>query len=112
MKKITTIAALSVALGAGFATAPAAFASIAPAPAPLGGVDMQRACDTQYPPASRLRAEVLNQHDAFSWRCAAPQNRGPVYGINVNRECVVQYGRGAFAGLRNIHNPYSWFCRR
>ena len=112
MKKITTIAALSVALGAGFATAPAAFASIAPASAPLGGVDMQRACDTQYPPARRLRAEVLNQHDAFSWRCAAPQNRGPVYGINVNRECVVQYGRGAFAGFRDVHNPYSWFCRR
>lgn len=106
MKKITAIAALSLALGSGFAMAPAAFAS-----APLGGVDMQRACNTQYSPGWKLRAEVFDRRDAFSWRCAAPRNRS-IYNINVTRECVVQYGLREYAGLRDRHNPYSWFCQR
>lgn len=107
MKKITAITALTIALGAGFGAAPAASA----ASTYLGGVDMQRACNTQYPSSWGLRAEVLDQRNAYSWRCTAPWDRSS-YGIDVNRECVVQYGRGAHFGLRDARNPYSWFCQR
>jgi hypothetical protein len=106
MKKITTIAALAIALGAGFGAAPAASA----ASTYLGGVDMQRACDTQYP-GWGLRAEVIDQHNAYSWRCTVPWDRSS-YGIDVNRECALQYDRSAYSGLRDAHNPYSWFCQR
>jgi hypothetical protein len=106
-------------LGAGLATAAlvgasatTVLATATPASASvyLGGVDMQRACNTQYPPVYGLRAEVLNQRNAFSWRCTAPWDQ--TRGIDVNRECVTQYGGGAHAGLRDGRNPYSWYCQR
>jgi hypothetical protein len=75
----------------------------------LGGVDMQRACDKQYP-GFGLQAVVLDQNNAFSWRCAAPWDN--TRGIDVNKACAEQYGPGAFAGLDSVRNPYSWFCQR
>ena len=75
----------------------------------LGGVDMQRACNEQYP-AYGLRAVVTDQHNAFSWRCTAPW--GYSAGIDVNRECASQYGPGAYSVLLNTSDPYSWRCGR
>jgi hypothetical protein len=95
---------IATAAIAGLAGASPAFASTY-----LGGVDMQRACDTQYL-GYGLRAVVLDQHNAFSWKCRSPW--GYTAGIDVNRECVTQYGGGASAGLVSQTNPYSWYCKR
>ena len=85
-------------------------ASPAQAATRLGGVDMQRACDTQWP-GYGLTAHVNDPNNAYSWRCWAPWDHTS-YGIDVNRECVTQYGAGAYAGLGSTTNPYSWFCQR
>lgn len=105
LKTLMTVTSVSGVLLAGIlaTSAPASASSY------LGGVDMQRACDTQNP-AMGLRAVVKDQHNAYSWRCVSPW--GYSVGIDVNRECVTQYGGGAYAGLWNWQNPYSWFCQR
>jgi hypothetical protein len=84
-------------------------AELAGATTILGGVDMQGACNEQYP-AYGLRAVVTDQHNAFSWRCTSPW--GYSVGIDVNRECRVQYGSGAYSVLLNASDPYSWRCGR
>ena len=101
---IGLFASVAIAAGLLFAAAPAS-ASVY-----LGGVDMQRACNTQYQ-GFGLQAVVRDQRNAFSWRCAAPWDNSS-YGIDVNRECVTQYGYGANAGLGSTSNPYSWYCKR
>jgi hypothetical protein len=106
MKKIAVITSLVIALGAGFGAESAASVSTY-----LGSVDRQRACNTQYPSGWGLCAEVLDQRDAYSWRCGAPWNHSG-YDIDVNRECVVQFGSDASSGLRDARNPYSSFCQR
>ncbi|WP_328743811.1 hypothetical protein OHT57_00565 [Streptomyces sp. NBC_00285] len=103
MKRILTITAV-----AGLALF--GMGSISASAATLGGVDMQRACNTQYPPSFGLKAVVLDQHNAYSWRCAAPWDN--TRQINVNAACANQYGPGAYAGLGSATNPYSWYCRR
>jgi hypothetical protein len=75
----------------------------------LGGVDMQGACNNQYP-GMGLRAVVLDQRNAYSWVCTSPW--GYRQGIDVTRQCRVQYGWSAYAGLWDSRNPYSWFCQR
>jgi hypothetical protein len=122
---------LSRVIVTGVATAAALFGSTlltatpAEAATPLGGVDMQRACRTQYPSGWGLTAHVsdwknsafgstgyANDPDnAYTWRCWAPWDHR-TYSIDVNRACVNQYGRGAYAGLGNSTDPYSWYCRR
>jgi hypothetical protein len=91
------------ALGLSLATAATASA------ATLGGVDMQRACNEQNP-GMGLAAVVTDAHNAYSWRCRAPW--GYSVGIDVNRECVSQYGGGAYGIAQNPSNPYSWVCVR
>src|SRR5260370_14360787 len=56
--------------------------STAPAPSggSLGGVDMQRACNTQYP-GRGLQATATNVNSAYSWQCAGA---GVSLGINVS----------------------------
>jgi hypothetical protein len=98
------VAALTVTTGLLSLAAPEAAAATR-----LGGVDMQRACDTQYT-GFGLRAVVTDQHNAFSWRCTAPW--GYSAGIDINRECVTQYGAGASSGLGSTSDPYSWYCQR
>jgi len=102
MRKLLLIAAMTAGLAV-----PAVTATQASAATTLGGVDMQRACDTQYP-GRGSRATVTNWSSAYSWRCVAPSFSG---GIDVSRECVTQYGQGAYAGLRDAANPYSWYCQ-
>ena len=74
----------------------------------LGGVDMQRACNTQQ--GQGFRAVVTDQSNAYSWRCRF--DTGYLVGIDVNRACANQYGSGASAGLDNPRNPYTWYCKR
>lgn len=99
---------LTLAVGAtGVIASTLIMAQPAAAATRLGGVDMQRACDTQYP-GRGLRAVVTDGSNAYSWRCVGGSFSG---GINVNAECVTQYGQGAYAGLDNASNPYSWYCQ-
>ena len=71
----------------------------------LGGVDMQRACDTQY--GSGLRAVATNANSAYSWQCVGP---GVSHGIDVTAECRTQYGNGAVADVTNPASAWSWYC--
>lgn len=109
LRRLRAALATAALVGAG-ATTVLATATPASASVYLGGVDMQRACNDQYGASLGLLAEVTNQRDAFSWRCTAPFDR--TRGIDVNKACVTQYGRGAYAGLRDGRNPYSWYCQR
>jgi hypothetical protein len=108
LKNVTRPKAALAAAGILFGTLALA---VAPASAAtrLGGVNMQEACNTQWP-ALGLTAVVLNGSNAYSWRCT--NNFGFTQGISVNAECVTQYGAGAYAGLGSVSNPYSWYCQR
>ncbi|WP_427132031.1 hypothetical protein [Pseudarthrobacter sp. S9] len=103
----------ALTMGAVFAlTTAGLLAGSAPASAAsyLGGVDMQRACNTQYYDAFHYRAEILNQYDAYSWRCV---NDGDTTNkIDVDLACMIQYGAGARAGLVYWWDPHSWYCQR
>ncbi len=72
----------------------------------LGGVDMQRACDTQYP-GRGLRAVATNASSAHSWQCTGP---GVSLGIDVTAECRTQYGYGAISAVSNPASAWSWYC--
>jgi hypothetical protein len=72
----------------------------------LGGVDMQRACDTQYPGRS-LKAVATNTASAYSWQCTGP---GVSFGIDVTAECRTQYGYGATSAVSDPNSAWSWYC--
>lgn len=72
----------------------------------LGGVDMQTACDLQYPGEER---SAIRGDDAYSWVCASPA--GEEGGIEVQAECVRVYGPGAKARATSS-DPDSWVCER
>ena len=72
----------------------------------LGGVDMQGACDTQYPRRG-LTGVATNVNSAYSWRCVGP---GVSLGIDVTAECATQYGYGAVAAVTNPASAWSWYC--
>ena len=74
----------------------------------LGGIDMQRACNTQYYDAFHIRAVVLDEHDAYSWRCV--KDADTTNGIDMDLACSIQYGSAARAGLAFWWDPYSWYC--
>lgn len=99
-------AAVFVLMGAGLLVGPAS----ANASEILGGIDMQRACNTQYYDAFHIRAVVLNEHDAYSWRCIKDADISN--GIDFDLACIIQYGAGAHAGLTFWWNAYSWYCLR
>jgi hypothetical protein len=101
----TTVAAAALVIIGNFVIATPAYAEY------LGRVDMQRACVTQYPASWGLSANVNHPYNANSWRCWAAWDHWS-YGIDVHKACANQYGQGAYAGLGNVNNPYSWYCRR
>ena len=97
---------LTLAAAAGLAgvAAPAALA----APAGIdGGVDLSMACYLQYP-GQDAWAGFSNADNVYSWYCDS--NSGYLGGININEECVYQYGPGAVALFYDYNNPYSWYC--
>ena len=94
-----------------YAPGTGACGSGSPAPPPsssgsLGGVDMQRACDTQYP-GQGLRAVATNTNSAYSWQCTGS---GVSLGIDVTAECRTQYGYGAVSAASNPGSAWSWYC--
>jgi len=72
----------------------------------LGGVDMQRACNTQY--GLGLTAVATNANSAYSWQCVGP---GVSRGIDVTAECATQYGYGTISAVSYPANAWSWYCR-
>ena len=88
------------------------FANTSSASTRLGGVDMQRACSVQWATYGPTTAVVRDQHNAYSWVCRSNYTSYILGGVNVNQECVLQYGSGAYAGLGSASNPYSWYCQR
>jgi hypothetical protein len=73
---------------------------------------MQRACSVQWEHFGPTTAIVRDKNSAFSWRCKSKHTAYIVGDIDVNKQCVLQYGRGAYAGLGSRTNPYSWYCQR
>ena len=82
----------------------------------LGGVSVVGACTNQLYIAPSAARAVLIANNVSGWRC---QYVGGVltvtytwYNINLNSQCVAQYGSGAYAKYSNFNDPYSWRCYR
>jgi hypothetical protein len=105
-RRAVTSAAVFVLMAAGLlaGSAPAAASDV------LGGIDMQRACNTQYYDAFHFRAVLLDRNDAGSWRCV--KDSDTTNQIDLDLACMIQYGAGARSGLTFAWNPDSWYCRR
>jgi hypothetical protein len=88
----------------------AAVADPAHAATRLGGIDMQAACNNQYPGEGRLARVLVNT--VYGWKCVtgvvpvAPGN------ISTWQQCQVQFGanRGVYSSYTTYNNPYSWGC--
>ncbi len=94
-----------------YAPGTGAFGSGSASPSPsstgsLGGVDMQRGCDTQYP-GRGLRAVATCTNSACSWQRTGS---GVSLGIDVTAECRTQYGYGAVSTASNPGSAWSWHC--
>jgi hypothetical protein len=51
---------------------------------------------------------VLEQFDAYGWKCTRATERAGMY---MTAACVWTYQvPGAVAGYRNYSDPYSWYC--
>lgn len=75
----------------------------------LGPVDLQAACDAQYPDDERV-ALTLEQTSAYTWVCESPA--GERGGIEVSDECTRLHGPDARAVATDPGDPYSWICAR
>ena len=73
---------------------------------PLGGVDRQRVCDTQYP-GRGLRAAATSTNSAHSWQCTGS---GVSPGIDVTAGCRTQYGHGAVSTASNPGSAWPRYC--
>jgi|GEM_PF-5279207 hypothetical protein len=74
----------------------------------LGAVDLQGACDAQYP--AERRVAVALESSAYSWVCESPSGgRGD---IEVSAECLRLHGLDARAVATDPGDPYSWVCER
>ena len=77
----------------------------------VGSVSVQQACRNQF---TRTDAVTVN-NTVYGWRCRFYGTNGnPIYisGIDLNKQCRVQYGSTATAGFLDYNNPYSWRCYR
>ena len=71
-----------------------------------GGVNMQSACNAQYP-GRGLTATATDSKNAYSWKCVGS---GVSRGIDVSSQCRAQYGAGAVAAVANPASAWSWYC--
>jgi hypothetical protein len=71
-----------------------------------GGVNMQSACNAQYP-GRGLTATATDSKNAYSWKCVGS---GVSLGIDVGSQCRAQYGAGAVAAVANPASAWSWYC--
>lgn len=78
-----------------------------------GGVSMWAACQNQY---AKGWESYIQDRNAYGWRCGFRpypnvfQKAGRT--IDVNMQCAVQYGKGAWGKPSNVNDPYSWVCYR
>lgn len=112
MHKVSGVLGVSGLAAVAVAATLAGTAGPAAAGTRVGGVDMQRGCSVQWAAYGATTAIVLDQYNAYSWRCRSNLTAYILGGIDVNRECALQYGQGASAGLVSATNPYSWYCQR
>jgi hypothetical protein len=75
----------------------------------LGGVDLQAACDSQYPGEDRV-AVTREQASAYAWVCESPA--GEHGDIEVSAECSRLFGLDVRAVATDPGDPYSWVCER
>lgn len=109
MTKIKVLVAGFVLVAAGLF---GAMSVAAPAhAATLGGVDVVGWCKSTFNVPALGGAKVTNRNSAYSWRCTYA---GVIqaWGVDMNRACVRQYGRGAWARPLRSTDPYSWRCYR
>lgn len=103
-------AAFLLAIGATVAM----LAVASPASAATGSVHIQEWCKhvaTSSP--ADTTAVVLDQHNAYSWRCHDTSLDGTIYAywnVDMNAACAYWYGNPGTAGLGSSTNPYSWYC--
>lgn len=83
----------------------------------LGGINLQRACNSQVGLYLVDPVLVGSNPNAYSWRC-----RGYLltwlkalpwwdYSVDMTAACRAQYGSRAFAETTDWRNPNSWRCR-
>jgi len=103
IRRVMTIAAASL-LGIG-----GVIAAAAPASAATGSVDMQAACNNQYP--GQGRRAVVRVSNVYGWRCVTGVVPVADGNIDVRRQCRTQYRNpNARGDFRDFYNPYSWYC--
>jgi hypothetical protein len=104
---------LSVVLAAGAASAglaaPAALASVNGVD---GGVNMNAACIAQYPNSTVTGAYVdySGNVNVYDWYCSSDYGATSIGGINIDEQCVAQYGPGSVAQFSDYNDPYTWYC--
>jgi hypothetical protein len=76
----------------------------------LGGIDMQAACNNQYPGQGRLARVLTN--NVYGWKCVTGSVPVAPGDISTWQQCQVQYGanRGVYSKYADYNNPYSWSC--
>jgi len=73
-----------------------------------GGLSVAQACYYQYG-----WDDTTHGNTAVSWRCIFRGSNGAIlYSVDLNKECVREYGAGAVAKYLDYNNPYSWRCYR
>lgn len=83
----------------------------------LGGINLQRACNSQVQLNLVDPVLVGSNPNAYSWRC-----RGYLLtwfktwpwwdsSVDMTAACRSQYGSKAFAETTDLRSPYSWRCR-
>jgi hypothetical protein len=102
-------AAISVALSVGGVAIAAAPASAATR---LGGINMQAACDDQYPGQGRIAK--IRTWNVYGWKCVTGVVPVADGDISTWRQCQNQFGwnRGVYSNYTNYNDPYSWGCYR
>ena len=105
-RRITVLASAALfALGG-----TAALTQPASAATRLGGIDMQAACNNQYPGQGRIAKVVTN--NVYGWKCVTGVVPVAPGDISTWQQCQVQYGanRGVYSNYTSYSNPYSWGC--
>jgi hypothetical protein len=88
---------------------PVAAAAPASAATVLGGVDMQAACNIQYP--GQGRKAKIRTWNVYGWKCVTGVVPVADGDIDVWKQCRTQYNKpNAYGNFRNYYDPYSWYC--
>lgn len=105
-RRTTVVKSSAAAIGA---AALMSLVGVNPAHAEQRGIDLTRACRTQYGQPSAV-ASLVSRYDAYSWYCQSASNGPRLGGIDIARACRDQYGQGWTVGLRNRSDAFTWYC--